>query len=155
MGVEALVAHNPSSTQNSKTPALPQSVSAPDATENPWHEGDPHREDALPEPHHGNGRELTSKGYLKSMFQSLPQRLMAQLLLERYFSTVNPIWPLLLENKSRNLFSRTWESEEPLDPVWIAHLNLDFCLACQSYNGNLDGKSPLDVLSRLRSTQSV
>lgn len=145
MNVGASVVCDPSSQLNTINAARSKSV--PDTLSNPWQKGDPRREDALPKPHYGNERKQISDAYVPSS-EFLPKRHVAQLLFERYFSIVNPIWPFLLEDECSDLFSRIWESHESSDPVYIAQLNLIFCLSCQSYNVNTDEKSPFENTSR-------
>lgn len=146
MNVEASVACDRSSRLNPKYTA--ESRSVPGTPSNPWQKGDPRRKDALPKPGYRNKRNQISTAYVSSSSESLPKHHVAQLLFERYFSIVNPIWPFLLEDECSDLLSRTWESQEPLDPICVAQLNLIFCLSCRSYNDNLDEKSPFEDTSR-------
>ena len=74
------------------------------------------------EPVHNVGRT--------QMSQLLPYRQLAKRLFDRYFEVIHPIWPLLLENETRELFSRTWTSDDPPEPMWLVQLNLIMCLAC-------------------------
>ena len=142
MSVEASVAHSQSPQQELKTPITVQSYSVHSISNNPWQKGDPRRRDALPKLCGENDRKRVLQGHFLSSSQSLPRHHVAQSLFERYFSTVNPIWPFLLENVCRKLFNRTYEFQEQSDPVWVAHLNLIFCLSCQSYNAGSDRNSP-------------
>jgi len=146
MNVEASVACDRSSRLNPENTAGSRSV--PGTPSNPWQKGDPRRKHALPKPGYRNKRNQVSTAYVSSSSESLPKRHVAQLLFERYFSIVNPIWPFLLEDECSDLLSRTWESQEPLDPICVAQLNLIFCLSCRSYNNNLDEKSPFEDTSR-------
>jgi hypothetical protein len=77
-----------------------------------------------------------------SIFQSLPQRHVARLLLERYFTAAHPIWPFLSEDRVRYQFEQTWSSEDPPNSIWIAQLNLIFCMACQLFERDLDRRFP-------------
>ncbi|KAL8718896.1 MAG: hypothetical protein Q9225_004021 [Loekoesia sp. 1 TL-2023] len=77
------------------------------------------------------------------MSQFLPHRHVAKVLFEKYFEAVHPIWPFLLEHESRELFSQTWTSEEPPDPLWMVQLNLIMCLGCQQFESETDGSSKL------------
>ena len=71
--------------------------------------------------------------------QLLPHRHLAKTLFAKYFEAVHPIWPFLLENETRELFSHTWTSEEPPEPLWLVHLNLIMCLGCQHYEEDGNG----------------
>jgi hypothetical protein len=74
------------------------------------------------------------KSYLnQSSLQYLPQRSVANALLDRYFSAVHPVWPFLIEDATRRRFDVTWSSDETPSPVWMAQQNLIFALACQFY----------------------
>jgi hypothetical protein len=74
------------------------------------------------------------KSYLnQSSLQYLPQRSVANALLDRYFSAVHPVWPFLIEDATRRRFDQTWSSDEIPSPVWMAQQNLIFALACQFY----------------------
>jgi hypothetical protein len=63
--------------------------------------------------------------------QDLPHRHVAKQLLECYFSDVHPIWPLLIEDETRLEFERTYISEDPVEPISIAKLNMIFALGSQ------------------------
>lgn len=65
------------------------------------------------------------------MSQLLPHRQLAKYLFDRYFEAVHPIWPLALECETREFFTRTWTSNEPMEPIWLVHLNLIMGLGCQ------------------------
>lgn len=77
------------------------------------------------------------------MSQLLPHGHVAKALFEKYFEAVHPIWPFLLEHESRELFSQTWTSEEPPDPLWMVQLNLILCLGCQQFESETDGSNKL------------
>ncbi|KAL8702744.1 MAG: hypothetical protein Q9201_004083 [Fulgogasparrea decipioides] len=83
------------------------------------------------------------RGQSPGMSQLLPYRHVAKALFEKYFETVHPIWPFLLENESRESFSNTWMSDEPPDPLWMVQLNLIMCLGCQQYESEPDGTHKL------------
>jgi hypothetical protein len=68
----------------------------------------------------------------------------AKALLERYFTAVHPVWPFLLEDATRSQFDRTWASDDPPSPIWMAQLNLIFSLGCQFYETDLDKSTPLN-----------
>ncbi len=142
MNVEASVAYRPSSQRNL------ESKPVPDIRINPWQKGDPRRKDALPAPDTDNERNQRPTSYISSSSEFLPKHHVAQLLFERYFSTVNPIWPFLLKNECSDLLNRTWDSQESSDAMDIAQLNMIFCLSCQSFNGHLDERPPFDDTSR-------
>lgn len=67
----------------------------------------------------------------QEMSQLLPHRQLAKYLFDRYFEAVHPIWPLLLEFETRDLFARMWTSDEPIEPIWLVQLNLIMGLGCQ------------------------
>lgn len=71
----------------------------------------------------------------QAMSQLLPQRQLAIYLFDRYFEAVHPIWPLLLEVQTKDLFARTWTSDEPIEPIWSVQLNLILALGCQYCTG--------------------
>lgn len=64
---------------------------------------------------------------------------MAKVLFDVYFEAIHPIWPFLLEHESRQLFSDTWTSDLPPNPLWMVQLNLIMCLGCQHHEGERDG----------------
>ncbi|KAL8830061.1 MAG: hypothetical protein Q9191_001654, partial [Dirinaria sp. TL-2023a] len=67
----------------------------------------------------------------QTTFQLLPQRQLAKYLFDKYFDAVHPIWPLLLEVETQDLFARTWMSDEPIEPIWSVQLNLILAIGCQ------------------------
>ena len=144
MSVEASVAPKPRLQRKLRTRALEESTSTPKVPHNPWQKGDPRREDTLPEPHNGDGGQRSSEAYTRIQAQSLPDFSMAERLFELYFEMVNPIWPFLIEGQCRDLFNRTWGSRKQLDPLWIAQLNLIYCLSWQFYNEDTDITSHLN-----------
>ena len=73
------------------------------------------------------------------MSQLLPYRHIAKILFDVYFEAIHPIWPVLLEDESRQLFSLTWTLDKPPNPLWIVQLNLIMCLGCQHYENETDG----------------
>ena len=149
MNVEASVTHNIDSRRDPyQTPVTAISPSTPEYHVNPWQRGDPHRKDALSSTLDNNHGEDFPEASLSSFPHSFPQRHVADLLFECYFSTVNLIWPFLIEDECRNLLKGIWKSPERSDPVWIAQLNLIFCLSCQSYKGGLDSESPFEDNSK-------
>ena len=77
-----------------------------------------------------------------SYLQYVPQRMVAKALVDRYFSFVHPVWPLLIEEPTRRKVDQTWSSDEPPEPLWMAQLNLIFALACQLYNSEADAPLP-------------
>ncbi len=82
------------------------------------------------------------KSYLtQSSLMFLPQRHVANALIDRYFIAVHPIWPFLIEDATRERFNQTWSSNDTLKPIWLAQLNLIFALACQFYDA--DAGAPL------------
>ena len=86
---------------------------------------------------------LVSKtGQYRPMSQLLPHRHFAKTLFTKYFEAIHPRWPFLVEAETRELFFRTWTSEEPPEPLWLVQLNLIMCLGCH-YHG-MDGSDHLD-----------
>ncbi|KAI4167379.1 MAG: hypothetical protein LQ343_007256 [Gyalolechia ehrenbergii] len=88
-------------------------------------------------------RLLDATGQSSGMSQLLPHRHLAKTLLEKYFQSVHPIWPFLLEHESRVLFIHTWTSDEPPESLWMVQLNLIMCLGCQQYESEADGARKL------------
>lgn len=86
---------------------------------------------------------VESTGQSSGMSQLLPHRHVARTLFEKYFEGVHPIWPFLLENESRELFTHTWTSDEPPEPLWMVQLNLIMCLGCQQHESQAGGISQL------------
>lgn len=76
---------------------------------------------------------ISNPGPYAPMSQLLPHRHLAKTLFAKYFEAIHPIWPFLLEAETRELFSHTWTSEEPPEPLWLVQLNLIMCLGCQHY----------------------
>ncbi|KAF2168144.1 hypothetical protein M409DRAFT_21589 [Zasmidium cellare ATCC 36951] len=96
-------------------------------------------------PVHSNTDDCISalKSYMDgSSLSYLPQRYIASALLERYFSIILPTWPFLVEKRIRQQFQDTWLSDEPLNPMWLAQLNLIFAIACELYDTSDDAPLP-------------
>lgn len=85
---------------------------------------------------------VSNTGPYQPMSQLLPHRYLARTLFAKYFDAIHPLWPFLLEAETRDLFSHTWTSEEPPEPLWLVQLNLIMCLGCQHHG--TDGKDQLD-----------
>ncbi len=102
--------------------------------------------DAQSAPFHADGVEdadddeedymISTSGPCLAMSQLLPHRHLAKTLFAKYFEAIHPIWPFLLEAEPRELFSHTWTSEEPPDPLWLVHLNLIMCLGCEHHEAD-------------------
>ena len=144
LSVEASVAPNMRLRRRSNAPALVQSESPTNVPHNPWQKGDPRKEDALPESHDKGDGQYDSNGHNHVKPWPLPEYPVAERLFNLYFSIVNPIWPFLIEYQSRDSFNQTWTSPKQLDPLWIAQLNLIFCLSWQFYNDDLGINSLLE-----------
>ena len=84
----------------------------------------------------------SSTGPHKPMSQLLPHRHIAKALFAKYFEAIHPLWPFLLEVETRELFSQTWTSEEPPEPLWLVQLNLIMCLGCQHHE--MDGNDRME-----------
>ncbi|KAL8735749.1 MAG: hypothetical protein Q9166_000612 [cf. Caloplaca sp. 2 TL-2023] len=86
---------------------------------------------------------VESTGQSPGMSQLLPHRHVAKTLFEKYFEAVHPVWPFLLETENRELFDRTWTSDEPPEPLWMVQLNLIMCLGCQQCESEADSAHKL------------
>lgn len=62
--------------------------------------------------------------------RTMPQLMIATALLDRYFVAVHPIWPFLIEQRTRDQFERIFISHQDTDPAQLAHFNLIFALGC-------------------------
>ena len=78
----------------------------------------------------------------QSYLQYVPQRMVAKAFLDRYFSAVNTIWPILIEDVTRQRLDQVYSSEEPPRPIWMAQVNLVFSLACQFYESEAGAPLP-------------
>ena len=78
----------------------------------------------------------------QSYLHYVPQRMVANALLDRYFSTVHAVWPFLIENVTRKRLDQTYMANDSPNPLWMAQLNLVFALACQFYESDDDAPMP-------------
>ncbi|KAL9595238.1 MAG: hypothetical protein Q9219_006572 [cf. Caloplaca sp. 3 TL-2023] len=60
---------------------------------------------------------MDATGQSPGMSQLLPHRHTAKSLFDKYFDSVHPIWPILPEHESRALFTTTWTSDDPPEPL--------------------------------------
>jgi hypothetical protein len=63
----------------------------------------------------------------------LPERHLADNLVDGYFDRVHPLYPFVHEGSFRAEYERMWAhmSDNPLRPLWYALLNLIFALGCE------------------------
>lgn len=82
---------------------------------------------------------MALKLYLNHTYlRYMPQRMIASCLLDRYFSTVNSVWPFLIEVTTRQRFNTLFSSDEAPNAIWMSQLNLVFALACQFYESETE-----------------
>ncbi|KAF7504185.1 hypothetical protein GJ744_002604 [Endocarpon pusillum] len=99
-------------------------------------EGSDHQQSPLPETGDVEDAEdgeeewtVDFTGLSPGMAQLLLYCHVAKVLFDVYFEAIHPIWPFLLEHESRQLFSDTWTSDLPPNPLWMVQLNLIMSLA--------------------------
>jgi hypothetical protein len=101
----------------------------------------PERNNSL-QPSHSPDHLFENVSLSNLSFQYLPQRHMANSLVDRYFAAVHPVWPFLLEDATKHAFEETWSSEKPVPQVWSAQLNLIFALGFEFWEGDLASRLP-------------
>ena len=71
---------------------------------------------------------LRTKNFLLGAENCLPQRSMADDLVDCYFRYVHVLYPFLHEPSFRSEYERTWVAKEQQDNQWMALLNVIFAL---------------------------
>jgi hypothetical protein len=70
--------------------------------------------------------------------RGLPERDLADRLLDAYFNCVHPLYPFVHESTFRDQYDRLWQPDSPdFQPEWLAILNMAFangCEFCESIN---------------------
>ncbi|RFU28114.1 hypothetical protein B7463_g8226, partial [Scytalidium lignicola] len=90
----------------------------------------------------GNDERTTS--------HELPERSMADSLLDAYFNCVHRLYPFVHESTFRNEYERLWQPSTPqvakLNPEWLAMLNMTFAYGCE-FCDSIDREQVLPMAS--------
>lgn len=61
----------------------------------------------------------------------------SRLLIDAYFELAHPIWPIVIESETRQLFSQIRLSDDSSEPIRVAQLYLMMSLACRHLEGTI------------------
>jgi hypothetical protein len=81
----------------------------------------------------------------KAIFYQLPERRLADTLVDGYFDRVHPLYPFLHEGSFRAEYENMWNCRTPLPPSWYALLNIVCALGCEFCDAIPEGSLTMTV----------
>ncbi|KAH8821945.1 fungal-specific transcription factor domain-containing protein [Xylogone sp. PMI_703] len=86
----------------------------------------------------------------RTVEHDLPERAMADSLLDAYFNCVHRLYPFVHESTFRNQYERLWQPSLPeaakFSPEWLAILNMTFAYGCE-FSDTIDREQMLPMAS--------